>query len=69
MDYEGEETGDARVDEAIAGLDRLGELPIDQHVAVFDDTHTTLRQVLSELDAGPDDGRGLDAGPDGGQGR
>jgi hypothetical protein len=54
MDDEGEETGDARVDEATAGLDRLDEMPLDQHVAVFEDTHARLRQVLSDLDAGQD---------------
>ena len=54
MDYEGEETGDARVDEATAALDRLGELPLDQHEAVFEDTHARLRQVLGDLDAGQD---------------
>jgi hypothetical protein len=54
MDYEGEETGDARVDEAAAGLDRLGELPLDQHVAVFEETHARLRQVLGDLDADQD---------------
>jgi hypothetical protein len=53
MDHEGEETGEPRVDEAIAGLDRLDDLPLDEHVAVFEDTHARLRQVLGELDAGP----------------
>jgi hypothetical protein len=53
-EYDGEEAGAARVDEATAGLDRLGELPLDQHVAVFEDTHARLRQVLSDLDAGQD---------------
>jgi hypothetical protein len=52
MEHEGEETGDPRVDEAVAALGRLDDLPLDGHVAVFDDTHTRLRQVLSELDSG-----------------
>ena len=45
------ETGEPRVDQAVAGLDRLGDLPLDEHVAVFEDTHARLRQVLSELDS------------------
>lgn len=57
MEHEGEESGEPRVDEAIAGLDRLGDLPLDEHVAVFEDTHARLRQVLSELDAGPAGGQ------------
>jgi hypothetical protein len=64
MEHEGEETGEARVDEAIAALDRLGELPVDGHVAVFEDTHARLREVLSELDPRADQ-----PGPMGGQGR
>jgi hypothetical protein len=55
MEHEGEETGEPRVDEAIAELGRLGDLPLDEHVAVFEDTHARLGQVLSELDAGPTD--------------
>jgi hypothetical protein len=55
MDHDIEETGEARVDETVAGLDRLAELPLDDHVAVFEDTHARLRQVLSELDVGPAD--------------
>ena len=77
MEHEGEETGEARVDEAIAALDRLGELPVDDHVAVFEDTHARLREVLSELDprAGQQPGHqsgqqsGQQPGPLGGQGR
>ncbi|MGH3156621.1 MAG: hypothetical protein ACRDNF_08625 [Streptosporangiaceae bacterium] len=65
MEHEGEETGEPRVDEAIAALDRLGELPVDDHVAVFEDTHTRLREVLSELDTRA----GQQPGPLGGQGR
>jgi hypothetical protein len=55
---EREETGEPRVDQAVAGLDRLAELPPDEHVPVFERTHATLRQVLSELDSGPDDSGG-----------
>jgi hypothetical protein len=61
MEHEAEETGEPRVDEAIAGLGRLGDLPLEEHVAVFEDTHARLRQVLDELDAEPVG----DAGPTG----
>jgi hypothetical protein len=47
---EGGGTGDPRVDQAIAALDGLAGLPPEQHVAVFEDIHGKLRQVLSELD-------------------
>jgi len=57
MEHEGEETGEPRVDEAVAELGRLSDLPLDEHVAVFEDTHTRLRQVLSELDADPAGGQ------------
>jgi hypothetical protein len=50
---EDHETGEPRVDEAIAGLGGLAGRPVDEHVAVFEDTHARLRQVLSELDSGP----------------
>jgi hypothetical protein len=49
------ETGVPRVDQVVAGLDRLADLPPDEHVPVFERTHATLQQVLSELDSGPDD--------------
>jgi hypothetical protein len=47
-------TGEPSVDAMIARLDGLDGLPLDEHVAVFEDTHAGLRQVLSELDAAPD---------------
>jgi hypothetical protein len=50
---QGEETGEARVDRVVAGLGRLAGLPVDEHVAVFEDAHSRLSQVLSELDSGP----------------
>lgn len=46
-------TGDPRVDEAVAGLDRLRELPLDEHPAVLESVHDKLREILGELgDAG-----------------
>jgi hypothetical protein len=53
-----EETGEPRVDQAVAGLDRLADLPPDEHVPVFEQTHATLREVLSELDREPDESGG-----------
>lgn len=47
-------TGEPPVDAMIARLDGLDGLPVEEHVAVFEDTHAGLRQVLSELDAAPE---------------
>jgi hypothetical protein len=44
-------TGDPRVDEAIAGLAALGDLPLDDHPAVLEGVHDSLREILGELDA------------------
>jgi hypothetical protein len=46
-------TGDDRVDAAVAGLSRLAGLPADEHVAVLEETHGRLRDILGELDEGP----------------
>jgi hypothetical protein len=54
MSYESE----PRVDAVIDGLERLAELPLDEHVAVFEEAHARLRQVLSDLDAEPPDAAG-----------
>ena len=43
-------TGDARVDDAVAGLDRLKGRPADEHVAVLEEVHGRLRDILGELD-------------------
>ena len=46
-------TGDARVDQAIQGLDALSELPLDEHPAALEAVHDRLREILGELgDAG-----------------
>ena len=58
MEHDNTDTGEARVDQVVAGLDRLGGLPVHEHVAVYEDAHATLRQVLSELDSGPADEAG-----------
>ena len=42
-------TGDARVDEAVAALNRLKGRPADEHVAVLEEVHGRLRDILGEL--------------------
>jgi hypothetical protein len=45
-------TGDDRVDTAVAGLRRLPALPADEHVAVLEEVHGRLRDILGELSEG-----------------
>ena len=40
-------TGDEAVDAVVASLRGLDELPVAEHVAVFERAHESLRQVLS----------------------
>ena len=47
-------TGDDRVDAAVAGLSRLVGTPADEHVAVLEEVHGRLRDILGELNEGPD---------------
>jgi len=42
-------TGDARVDAAIAGLSRLAGTQPQDHVAVLEEVHGRLRDILGEL--------------------
>ena len=46
-------TGDERVDGAVAGLSRLPGRPVDEHVAVLEEVHGRLRDILGELNEGP----------------
>ena len=46
-------TGDGRVDDAVAGLSRLPGRPVDEHVAVLEEVHGRLRDILGELNEGP----------------
>jgi hypothetical protein len=39
-------TGVARVDAVLESLDRLDELPLAEHVGVFEAAHTELRRAL-----------------------
>jgi hypothetical protein len=47
-------TGDDRVDAAVAGLSRLPGTPADEHVAVLEEVHGQLRDILGELSEGQD---------------
>jgi hypothetical protein len=51
-----QETGEPRVDDALRRLDELTELPVSDHLAVFEDVHARLSGVLGELDPGPPTG-------------
>jgi hypothetical protein len=44
------DTGEPRVDAALTLLDRLGELPVTDHAAVFEQVHAELTAVLGQLD-------------------
>jgi hypothetical protein len=39
-------TGDPAVDEVLAGMDALHHLPVDEHPAVFEEAHDSLRKAL-----------------------
>jgi hypothetical protein len=43
-------TGDPRVDDAVAGLSRLASRPAEEHVAVLEEVHGRLRDILDDLD-------------------
>ncbi len=45
-------TGDDRVDAAVAGLSRLPGAPAEEHVAVLEEVHGRLRDILGELSEG-----------------
>jgi hypothetical protein len=47
------ETGDARVDAAMAGLSQLPGRPVEEHVAVLEEVHGRLRDILDELTESP----------------
>ena len=48
----GPPTGDDRVDAALARLSRLPGTPADEHVAVLEEVHGQLRDILGELNEG-----------------
>jgi hypothetical protein len=55
-------TGDTRVDEAVARLAGLAEVPVAEHPAVFEYVHERLTEALGDLDVRDPAGPG---GPDG----
>lgn len=48
-------TGDERVDEAVAGLGRLDQAPVDEHPAVLEAVHSRLGEILGEVGPGDDE--------------
>ena len=40
----------AAIEEAVAGLDELDDLPLTEHVARFDAVHVALNVALSTID-------------------
>jgi hypothetical protein len=43
-------TGDHRVDDAVAALDGLGDLPVEDHPVVLEQVHGRLAEILAGLD-------------------
>jgi len=41
-----ESTGHPAVDEVLRSLESLGEIPVDEHVPVFEQAHDELRRTL-----------------------
>lgn len=48
------ETGESRVDAAVAPLRDLGDQPTEEHVAGYEAAHKGLQDVLADLDRDPD---------------
>lgn len=40
-------TGNGRIDDAMARLTRLDEVPVDSHPEIFDEIHAGLRDALA----------------------
>ncbi len=51
-------TGQAAVDAVLESLAELDELPVADHVAVFDQAHDGLRQALNDAGREPASGEG-----------
>ena len=49
-------TGDERVDAAVDGLGRLGDIPVEEHPAVLEEVHGQLGEILGEMEPGDDQG-------------
>jgi hypothetical protein len=48
------QTGHPQVDQATAALDRLDDLPVDEHAGVYDQVDSALRAVLAPDPAAED---------------
>lgn len=46
-----EPTGLPRVDGVVDGVARVGSLPVEEHVRVYEQAHVELRAVLDDPDA------------------
>lgn len=44
---EAQPTGEPAVDAVLASLERLHELPVAEHVAVYESAHSALREALN----------------------
>jgi hypothetical protein len=56
------ETGDARVDAALRGVDDLSDMPVDEHAERLSAAHSALQEVLrTPADAG--EGAGSSGAP------
>jgi hypothetical protein len=53
-------TAHPAVDEVLRSLERLADVPVDEHVAAFEQAHDQLRRALAEA-RDPDDARGAPA--------
>lgn len=42
------DTGDAAIDQAIAALDAIQQLPVHEHINVIEDVHRVLQDRLAE---------------------
>ncbi|MEV0587666.1 hypothetical protein [Nonomuraea sp. NPDC050310] len=40
-----------RVDAVVRGLDRVAELPVGEHVRVFEEAYAALEEALASVDA------------------
>jgi hypothetical protein len=52
---DGQTTGDARVDAALARLDELAEAPLTTHPEIFEDVHRRLQDALTGIEQGAED--------------
>jgi len=50
VDSQAPSTGDSRVDQALARLVALDQLPVTDHVPVYDEVNRLLQDALADLD-------------------